>query len=241
MWRASGLALVIVAGCGRGFFNPDLGGQCDGDVATGPAPRFVQANFTSSGGVQAQGRTVAFTLAQSAGNAIVVVVMWDASSATVDSLYDDAGNAYMAAVGPTLNGNNWAQTIFLASNIKAVAPGNNVVHAAFSTPAFVRVAIAEYADVDTAQPLDGTASMTGTPGTAVSPGSILTTHASDMLVAATSSSGALSADYPTFMQRTSGPDYVLQDKPADVAQGYTPLAAAGNFDWVAHVIALRGR
>jgi hypothetical protein len=241
MWRVSAVAVVMVAGCGRGFFDPDLARDCDAMVATGPPPRFVQANFSSTGAVQAQGRLLPFTLSQTAGNTIVAVVMWESSAGNIVSLYDDAGNSYAAAVGPTENANGWGQATFVATNITAAAPGFNSVHVSLSALARLRLAVLEYADVDTAQPLDGTAATFGGPATSVSPGGITTTHASDVLVGATSSSNTLDADYPTFTRRTSGPDFVIQDRVADVAEGDTPVAAGPNNDWIAQLIALRGR
>jgi len=233
---------LFVAGCGRGFFDPDLSGECDASSTTaGPAPTFVQANYATSGSTQDVGTAAGFPLPQAAGNTIVAVVMWDSTSSNLMSVSDDVGNAYQTAIGPTRSPGYWSQVVYVAPNIAAAGAGVNVVHAAFTTGSFVRIAVAEYAAVDNAQPLDGTSAMVGDSTVNVTAGSITTTHVSDRLVGATSSRISVDGNYPNFMLRESAVEFVIQDLQADTPRAYAPAAqASGNSgDWVAQLIALR--
>ena len=59
--------------------------------------------------------SVAFPSANSAGNLIVVYVVWDNPGAV--TLSDTSGNTYTAGTARQTWGNNWSSEVFYASNI----------------------------------------------------------------------------------------------------------------------------
>ena len=87
---------------------------------------FVQGRATQvTSGTTA---TLAFSKANTAGNLIVVYVVW-ANPGTVQ-VSDTRGNTYTAATARQTWGSNWSAQVFYASNILA---GSNTVKATFST------------------------------------------------------------------------------------------------------------
>ena len=121
---------------------------------TGGAISFVQVAAATpqspSGTVQ-----VTYPGAQTAGDLNIVVVGWNDTTATVQSVQDSARNMYSLAIGPT-NGTSLRQSIYYAKNIIG---GANTVTVTFSQPAtFADVRVLEYRGVFT---LDVTAGASG--------------------------------------------------------------------------------
>jgi hypothetical protein len=81
----------------------------------GGAPSFVQGNFAAPQTAQTT-VTVPYSGAQTAGDLNVVVVGWNDTNATVNSVTDSMGTVYKLAVGPTRlsggNGGPLAQSIY---------------------------------------------------------------------------------------------------------------------------------
>ena len=75
--------------------------------------------------------SVAYPGAETAGDLNVVVVGWNDTTATVQSVKDSGGNNYTLAIGPT-NGTALRQSIYYLSNIVG---GNNTVTVTFNQPA----------------------------------------------------------------------------------------------------------
>ena len=102
------------------------------------------------------------------GDLNVVVVGWNDTTATVQSVVDSAGNTYSLAIGPT-SGTALRQSIYYAPNIEA---GSNTVTVTFNqAAAFPDVRILEYRGVST---VDVTAGASGS-GTAANSGAATTT------------------------------------------------------------------
>jgi len=78
---------------------------------------------------------VTYTAAQLAGDLNVVVGGWNDSTATVSSVVDSEGDAYIRAVGPTVVAGALSQSIYYANDIVAAAAGTNTVTVTFSTAA----------------------------------------------------------------------------------------------------------
>ena len=117
---------------------------------------------------------VIYPQAQTAGDLNLVVVGWNDTSATVQSVTDGVGNSYVLAAGP-VKGTALTQSIYYAKNILA---GSNTVTVTFSQAAvFADVRILEYKGLSTTAPLDVTAGASGTSGNnaVVSSGSATTT------------------------------------------------------------------
>ena len=95
-------------------------------VASAASPAYVQGADTQvTSGTTA---SLAFPGANSAGNLIVVYVVWDNPGAV--TLSDSKGNTYIAGTARQTWGNNWSSEVFYASNI---AGGTNTVKATFAT------------------------------------------------------------------------------------------------------------
>ena len=107
----------------------------------------------------------------------MVVVGWNDTTATVQSVKDSAGNTYSLAIGPTI-GTGLQQSIYYAANIVG---GNNTVTVTFSqAAAFPDVRILEYRGVTT---LDVTAGASGS-STAANSGAATTTSANELIFGA---------------------------------------------------------
>jgi Protein of unknown function (DUF4038)/IPT/TIG domain/Putative collagen-binding domain of a collagenase/Fibronectin type III domain len=184
--------------------------------------------------------TVPFTAAQLAGDLNVVVVGWNDTTAQVQSVADTAGNAYVLAVGPTIHAGIATQSIYYARNIAPAAA--NTVTVMFTTAArYPDIRIAEYGGIDPISPVDATAAAQGT-GTTSSSGSLTTTSANDLLVAAnvvqTRTTGAGSG----FTNRViTSPDAdILEDRTVTAAGSYTATAdVAPAAAWVMQMVAFR--
>ena len=107
----------------------------------------------------------------------MVVVGWNDTTATVQSVKDSAGNTYSLAIGPTI-GTGLQQSIYYAASIVG---GNNTVTVTFSqAAAFPDVRILEYRGVTT---LDVTAGASGN-STAANSGAATTTSANELIFGA---------------------------------------------------------
>ena len=123
--------------------------------------------------------TVAVTYSgvQTAGDLNVVVVGWNDTTATVQSVKDSAGNAYSLAIGPT-SGTALRQSIYYAPNIVA---GSNTVTVTFSqAAASPDVRILEYRGVNA---VDVTAGASGN-STAPNSGTATTTVSNELVFGA---------------------------------------------------------
>ena len=131
--------------------------------------------------------SVTYPAAQTAGDLNVVVVGWNDTTSTVQSVQDSGGNTYSLAIGPT-TGTALRQSIYYLSNI---AGGSNTVTVTFNqAAAYPDVRILEYKGVTT---LDVTAGASGS-GKSTSSGAATTTTANELIfganMVATSTAGA---------------------------------------------------
>jgi hypothetical protein len=168
---------------------------------------------------------VAYPAAQTAGDLNIVVVGWNDTTSTVQSVKDSAGNTYKLAVGATV-GTGMEQSIYYASNI---AGGTNTVTVAFSqAAAYPDVRILEYKGVTT---LDVTAAATGS-SAAPSSGGATTTSANELIFGADIVSTTTTAAGSGFTSRviTTPDGDIAEDKIVTVAGSNTAtatLSAAG--------------
>ena len=129
--------------------------------AQAPSIAYVQGNYAVPQTSQSR-VTVAFTGAQTAGNANVIIAGWNDTTAHVQSVTDTMENVYVLAVGPTVNPAFGSQAIYYASNIRSASAGANVVSVVFSQPAvYPDIRIAEYQGLETTDPVDVTAAAKG--------------------------------------------------------------------------------
>ena len=159
--------------------NP--GGQI-GSLANGftyNAAVAISFNQVASATPQSTTATVplSYPAAQLSGDLNIVVVGWNDTTATVQSVTDSAGNTYSLAIGPT-SGTALRQSIYYAPNIVG---GANTVTVTFNQPAaYPDVRILEYRGVTT---LDAKAGASGNSATTNS-GSATTTSANELIFGA---------------------------------------------------------
>ncbi|HLK34717.1 MAG TPA: galactose oxidase-like domain-containing protein [Terriglobales bacterium] len=180
--------------------------------ATGSGISFVQARAaTKSASVSSISAT--YSGAQTAGDLNIVVIGWNDATASVTSVTDSAGNTYTLA-GTVIRGTNLTQAIYYAKGIVGAAAQGNTVTVQFDQAAnFPDLRIAEYAGIDSANPLDATNGSAGTSLTSSS-GKIATTAAKELVFAAN-----------TVLAQTLGPGH-----------GYVTVMLTSFFDIVEHQI-----
>jgi hypothetical protein len=182
---------------------------------------------------------VSYASSQFAGDLNVVVVGWNDTTASIQSVTDSRGNSYQLAVGPT-KGNGLSQAIYYATNIVG---GSNTVTVQFDQPAsYPDIQVLEYYGVESVNPVDVVAGASGNGGQS-STGAVTTTTANDLLFAAnTVSTTTTQASFP-FIARVITPDGdIAQDAVVNAAGIYTPaatLSPAGS--WVMQMVAFKGR
>ena len=157
------------------------GGRAGAWPMASPTTRSVAISFAQVASATPQTATatvsVSYPAAQTSGDLNVVVVGWNDTTATVQSVKDSAGNTYSLAIGPT-SGTALRQSIYYAANI---AGGSNTVTVTFSqAAAFPDVRILEYRGVTA---LDVTAGASGNSASASS-GAATTTSANELIFGA---------------------------------------------------------
>jgi len=178
--------------------------------------------------------TLAYPAAETAGDLNIVVVGWNDTTATVQSVTDSAGNKYTLAIGPT-SGTALRQSIYYASNI---AGGTDTVTVQFSqAAAYPDVRVLEYRGVST---LDVTAGTSGS-GTAASSGSATTTSANELIVAADTISTTTTGAGSGFTSRivTSPDSDLVEDKTATATGSYSATASLTSGYWIIQMVAFK--
>jgi chitodextrinase len=198
-------------------------------------PSFVQvrAQEITSG----RTNTLAFSSGNTAGNLIVVGVLWSNSGNV--TVTDSQGNAY-AAAGPRTawgSGSNFSEQVFYAKNVRG---GANAVTATFASSInrFGIVYIHEYAGLDTANPLDVTRTDVGT-SSAMAGGSVNTTAAGDLLFTFAGSSDAVTSTGAGWSTRSTAFDNRTFDRIAGAAGPYSATATHNGNRWVMQLVAFR--
>src|SRR6266404_1209619 len=186
------LAAVAMAACGDGSGSRIQASPNRRDPQLTAPIKFVQVAYATPQSNTAS-VTVKYAAAQTGGNLNVLAVGWNDTTATVTSVTDTKGNSYQRAVGPTMYPGALTQSIYYAKNIAAAAAGGNSVTVKFSVAAvWVDIRILEYSGLDTAAPLDATA--TGSGSTSGNATSALTTNGpNELLFAANTTTGNTSA------------------------------------------------
>jgi chitodextrinase len=229
-------SLIAAAGCGG---QADRG-QLAGRSAALSTPGFVQINAdTPQGSISTV--TVPFTAAQTAGNLNVVVVGWSDTAATVSSVNDTKGNAYQVAVPMTSWSGGLRQSIYYAKNIVAAAAGANSVTVVFSRGARAPdVRVVEYSGIDPVNPVDVTATGTGSGGTS-STSAVTTTSASDLLFAANTVEQTTKAAGTGFTKRiiTTPDGDLVEDRTVTVTGSYSATASLVPGGYVMQMVAFR--
>lgn len=226
---SGGLATGVAAGSSTitAAFSTKSGSATLAVTSSSPPPgiSFVQVNA----GVPSSGQTVTvpFQQAQTAGNLNIIVVGWNDSTSTVQSIADSQGNPYVLAIGPT-TGTALRQSLYYAPNIKS---GANSVTVQFSQSVFAPdIRVLEYSGVTT---LDVVAGASGA-GTSASSGSATTNVASELIFGADTISTSTTGPGTGFTSRiVTLPDSDLaEDKTVTSVGSYSATAGLSSGNWV---------
>jgi hypothetical protein len=178
--------------------------------------------------------SVSYPAAQALGDMNVVVVGWNDTTATVQSVKDSVGNTYSLAIGPT-SGTALRQSIYYAPNITG---GGNTVTVTFSQAAvYPDVRILEYRGVTT---LDVTAGASGS-GTSASSGSATTTSANELIFGANTvftTTGAAGSGFTSRIITSDGD--IAEDKVVTTAASNNATATlSGAGPWVMQMVTFK--
>ncbi len=159
--------------------------------------------------------SVSYPGAQTLGDLNIVVVGWNDTTATVQSVKDSAGNTYSLAIGPT-SATGLRQSIYYAAN---VAGGSNTVTVTFSQAAvYPDIRILEYKGLTT---LDVTAGAVGNSASASS-GAATTTSANELIFGASTIATTTKAVGSGFTSR------IITSPDSDIAEDKIVTAVGSN-------------
>ncbi|HXJ06004.1 MAG TPA: IPT/TIG domain-containing protein [Candidatus Acidoferrum sp.] len=244
VWSATTITVPVPLGATSGNVVVTVGGVASNGVnftvGVVSSISFVQSNSATPQATVTP-VTVAYPLAQTAGNLNVVVVGWNDSTATVSSVTDSVGNSYVLAAVPVVQSSTASQAIYYAKNIGSAGAGANTVTVAFSTPArHPDIRIAEYSGLDAANPLDTSAGAQGNTATSDS-GLATTTNANDLLVGAnTVQSTSVTAGSGYTSRGITGDGDILEDQVVAAAGSYNATVSLDKVQlWIMQMVAFR--
>ena len=204
---------------------------------------FVQVNSATP---QTSQSTVAvpYLSAQKPADLNVVVVGWNDSTSTINTVSDASGNTYNLAVGPTIQSGVASQSIYYAKNIVAAGAGSNIVTVTFSAAArFVDIRILEYQGADLVNPVDTSAAAIGS-GTSSNSGVATTTSPADLLVGANLVQTGTSGSGAGFTKRTITPGDadIAEDQMVSTVGLYSAIAPVSpSGQWIMQLVAFRAQ
>ncbi|HEY4210838.1 MAG TPA: LysM peptidoglycan-binding domain-containing protein [Steroidobacteraceae bacterium] len=209
-------------------YNLNAAALTAGGTAT---PAYVQGN---SNDPQSPTNTVSvtFTSAQTAGHLNVIAIGWNNATSTISSVTDTAGNTYTLAIGPTTASGNGRQSIYYAKNINAAAANSNTVTVTFSgSVPYPDLRATEYSGINTTSPLDVTKGASGS-STSTSSGSVTTTNANDLIIAANYVANSTSAAGSGYTQRMITADSsIFEDRKVTSTGSYSASATQSPTGW----------
>ena len=215
--------------------NSQSGSLTNGFTYNAPATASFAQVAAATPQVPTQVVTVTYPGAQTAGDLNVVVVGWNDTTSTVQSVKDSAGNNYSLAIGPT-TGSGLRQSIYYASSIVG---GSNTVTVTFNQAAvYPDIRILEYRGVST---LDVTAGASGNSGTANS-GAATTTVANELIFGADTVATASKAGTGFTSRIITSPDSdIAEDKVVTAAGSNSATASVGaSGPWVMQMVTFSG-
>jgi hypothetical protein len=177
---------------------------------------------------------VTYPGSETAGDLNIVVVGWNDTTSTVQSVKDSAGNSYSLAIGPT-KGTGLQESIYYASNIVG---GSDTVTVTFNQAANAPdVRILEYRGVTT---LDAKAGASGSGGAANS-GSATTTSANELIFGANMVATETEAAGSGYTSRIITPDGdIAEDKVVTATGSYSATATLeGSGPWVMQMVTFK--
>ena len=204
------------------------------------APIALRQINDASSGTNIGAITVKFAQAQQAGDLNVVVVGWYMAGA-VASVVDTSGNAYAIAAGPAIAAPE-SQLVYYKCGIAAAAANANAVTVTFAgATQQPDVHAIEYSGIRSTACLDTAVSATAS-GAAMDVGPLATTHAHDLLVAATFQTGRTTAADPAYVNRgIDGFGDLVEDREVAATGSFHALATQDtSAAWVMQLVAFEG-
>ncbi len=178
--------------------------------------------------------SLAFSKANTAGDLIVVYVVWDNPGSVTVS--DSKGDVYTAATARQSWGEGWSAQVFYAPNIVG---GTNTVKATFGTSitSFGLLYLHEYSGLATSSAVDVSASAVGT-AASMSSGAVTTTQADDLLFGA-GASDITATKGTNFTARLTGFGNITEDRVVTATGSYAATASQNGTTWVMQLVAFR--
>ena len=190
-------------------------------------PPFQGIQFVQVASATPQSTTATVSLAypgvQTLSDLNVVIVGWNDTTATVQSVTDSHGNTYALAAGP-ISGTGLSQAIYYAKNITG-GSGNTVTVTFNQAATKPDVRILEYSGVDTASPLDVSAGASGN-GNVADSGFATTTAANELVIG-----GSMAHSNTTIMAGAPFTPRVITTTDSDVAEDRLVNVAGSYHSW----------
>ncbi|MGH9545846.1 MAG: galactose oxidase-like domain-containing protein [Terriglobales bacterium] len=201
-----------------------------------PPPTLGYVQGKSSTQYSGSSVAISYGVAQTAGDLNVVSVMWGDTISAVSSVTDSRGNSYALAAGPT-TATGLTSVIYYAKNIAA---GSNTVTVTFNrTAAYPNVNVLEYSGLDTVNPLDVTATATGS-GTTANSGTATTGSASELIFGAGNPTSLFTGAGSGFSNRMINPyGGIAEDRIVNSTGSYNATAALQSGTWTMQMVTFR--
>jgi chitodextrinase len=197
------------------------------------APSFIQ----EKSGEVSTGTSVSVALNSltQAGNTIIVYVIWNTAGSVV--LSDSRGDTFVNVGAPVSWGSGYSAQTFYASGI---AGGTDTVKATFraAVTSFGVLYAHEYSGISATNPVDVTASATGSSGT-LSSGAATTTSANDLIFGAGVSDNMVTAAGSGFIARDLAYGNITEDRIAASIGAYAATATQNGQSWGMQMVAFR--
>jgi chitodextrinase len=200
-------------------------------AATAPTLIQINQNQISSG----TSTPVTLNTPTVAGHTIVAYVIWNNTGMV--ALSDSRGNAFTSASGPVSWGSGYSAQVFYGT---VVVGGTDTVTATFRTAvsSFGVVYVHEYAGISTVNPVDVTASASGSSAT-LNSGAATTTSANDLIFGAGVSDNYVTAAGTGFVARDLAFGNITEDRIAGSIGSYAATATHNGQMWGMQMVAFR--
>ena len=244
-WTATSIVVPVPSGATSGnvvvTVNAVPSNGVSFTVGTVSSILFVQTN-SATPQATVTSVPVVYTGAQTPGNLNIVVVGWNDSTASVNTVTDSLGNNYAVAASPIVQAGIASQAIYYAKNIAAAGAGANTVTVTFTTAArHPDIRIAEYSGLDPLNPLDTAVGAQGSTTATSDSGFVVTGNPNDLLVGANTVQASTIAAGTGYTSRgiTADGD-ILEDQVVSATGSYNATAALNTVQlWIMQMAAFR--
>jgi hypothetical protein len=180
---------------------------------------------------------VAYANAQSAGDANILAIGWNDTTASITNVSDSLGNTYQVAL-PTFRGNGMSQAIYFSPNIQS---GNNTVTVMFDqSAAFIDLRVTEYSGISPTNSFDLGASSTGV-GSSADSGPLSLSATNELLFGAGMTATTFTGSGLGFTTRviTSPDGDILEDAIANTLGPLSATASLSSGAWLMQLAAFK--